>query len=124
SSALQIEWAKSRAKSMHYAEEVDLLQAEMCHVLAFLDWCAAWWTSLVGLQVEGDHALREGHAVYALKQAGYLQGICEHFTHLWSNVPQQLEQVRDEYAEMTMDETEGDEEGAEGEGADVDTGTR
>ncbi|KAF8157610.1 hypothetical protein K438DRAFT_1986399 [Mycena galopus ATCC 62051] len=108
---------------MRCAEEVDLLQEEMRRILAFLDWRAAWWTSLVGLRVEGDDTLREGHAAYALKEAGYLQGICERFTHLWRNVLEKMKQAQEEYAQTTADEMEGEEEDADGEGAGTDTGT-
>jgi hypothetical protein len=46
---LHIEWAKTCAKAMRYAEEVDLLEEETRCVLQFMDWQADWWMSLVGL---------------------------------------------------------------------------
>ncbi|KAF8178176.1 hypothetical protein K438DRAFT_1472910, partial [Mycena galopus ATCC 62051] len=86
---LRIEWAKTRAKSMRYAEEVDLLQEEMRRVLQFLEWRASWWRSRVGLrasQHSHNEALAEGHAAYADKQAGYLAGLREAFASQWVGV--------------------------------------
>ncbi|KAF7358324.1 CxC2 domain-containing protein [Mycena venus] len=68
--AVRIEWAKTRARSMRWAEEVDLLEEEMHHVSAFLRWRSEWWRErmdqrglLAGPQLEGE-------TVYALRQAG------------------------------------------------------
>ena len=41
---LQVEWAKSRARSLRAQEEVLLLKEEMRRVTAFLAWKAKWWT--------------------------------------------------------------------------------
>jgi hypothetical protein len=46
---LRIEWAKTRAKALRYAEEVDLLEEEMRRVLQFLEWRASWWRAQIGL---------------------------------------------------------------------------
>ncbi|KAJ6483366.1 hypothetical protein C8R45DRAFT_784784, partial [Mycena sanguinolenta] len=84
--ALRIEWARTRAKSMRYAEEVDLLQEEMRRVLQFLDWRANWWRSQVGLrttQQSHNEPLAEGHAAYAQKQAGYMAGLRATFAAQW-----------------------------------------
>ncbi|KAJ7891640.1 hypothetical protein B0H14DRAFT_2560696 [Mycena olivaceomarginata] len=89
SEPLRIEWAKTRAKAMRYAEEVDLLEEEMRRVLQFLDWRAEWWQSQVGLRVEKqpEEALREGHAAYAMKQAGVHEddesSLCEELGKAW-----------------------------------------
>ncbi|KAJ7791277.1 hypothetical protein B0H14DRAFT_3567333 [Mycena olivaceomarginata] len=44
--ALHIEWAKTRARAWRWTEEVDLVE-EMRRVLAFLNWKANHWTSLM-----------------------------------------------------------------------------
>ncbi|KAJ7839774.1 hypothetical protein B0H13DRAFT_2417357 [Mycena leptocephala] len=41
--ALRLEWAKTRARAMRYAEEVDLLQEEMRRVVQFMDWRRDSW---------------------------------------------------------------------------------
>ncbi|KAJ7355180.1 hypothetical protein DFH08DRAFT_690485, partial [Mycena albidolilacea] len=123
--ALRIEWAKTRAKAMRYAEEVDLLEEEMRRVLQFLDWRAKWWRGKVGLRAEQQlEALREGHAAYAHKQAGYMDGLRMRFEEEWSSVATLIEGARKRYAEMVADdgaaageEEDEDEEDEEVEGA-------
>ncbi|KAJ7271751.1 hypothetical protein C8J57DRAFT_1226330 [Mycena rebaudengoi] len=41
--ALRIEWAKARARSLQWSEEVDLLEEEMRRITQFLFWHASWW---------------------------------------------------------------------------------
>ncbi|KAJ7898876.1 hypothetical protein B0H14DRAFT_3852958 [Mycena olivaceomarginata] len=114
---LRIEWAKTRAKAMRYAEEVELLEEEMRRVLQFLDWRAKWWSSLVGLRIEqqNEEALREGHA--AFKQAAYMEGLRARFEKQWKDVGSLLETARRLYAEMEVDDNgkEGEEDEAEAE---------
>ncbi|KAG2028626.1 hypothetical protein BDR03DRAFT_818726, partial [Suillus americanus] len=40
---VRVEWCKSRARALRWAEEVDLLQEEMRRVLQFFNWQANWW---------------------------------------------------------------------------------
>jgi hypothetical protein len=103
---------------MHYAEEIDLLEEEMRRVLQFLQWRADWWTSLVGLPAGKQEklALREGHAAYARKQAGYMQGLRDRFEHQWRDVARELEVARESYEAMMLDPEE--EGGALGVGED------
>jgi ABC-type proline/glycine betaine transport system substrate-binding protein len=105
---------------MRYAEEVDLLEEEMRRVLQFLEWRANWWRGRVGLRAEQQpEALREGHAAYAYKQAGYMAGLRTGFKEEWSSVAKLIEGARQRYAEMVADEGaiagEEDEEGGDGE---------
>ncbi|KAJ7794332.1 hypothetical protein B0H14DRAFT_2392601, partial [Mycena olivaceomarginata] len=103
--ALRIEWAKTRAKAMRYAEEVDLLKEEMCRVLQFLGWRAEWWRSLVGLRAESQSpALREGHTVYAHRQAAYMEGLQSRFRSQWRDIDKLLMSARKTYATMLPDE--------------------
>ncbi|KAJ6462254.1 hypothetical protein C8R47DRAFT_1225566 [Mycena vitilis] len=117
---LRIEWAKTRAKAMRYAEEVELLEEEMRRVRHFLDWRAGWWRSQVGLRahLQPDEALREGHAAYAAKQAGYMEALSVRFADNWKDIPRLLEITRAAYATMQPDEE--DEESEEGEVDEVD----
>ncbi|KAJ7698223.1 hypothetical protein B0H14DRAFT_2417944, partial [Mycena olivaceomarginata] len=103
--ALRIEWAKTRAKAMRYAEEVDLLEEEMRRVLQFMDWRADWWMSLVGLRAGvQDEALREGHEAYAVRQAGYMKGIRDRFAAQWKDTAKFIAHAREMYAETKADE--------------------
>ncbi|KAJ6487385.1 hypothetical protein C8R47DRAFT_1177491 [Mycena vitilis] len=116
---LRIEWAKTRAKAMRYREEVDLLEEEMRRVLQFQEWHAGWWRSLVGIRadLQPDAALREGHAAYAHKQAGYMEGLGVRFRGMWKDTVRYIEEARVMYATMDDDETdEGETEDDWGEG--------
>ncbi|KAJ7821478.1 hypothetical protein B0H14DRAFT_3089114 [Mycena olivaceomarginata] len=105
--ALRIEWAKTRAKAMRYAEEVNLLEEEMRRVLQFLGWRAEWWRSLVGLRAESQSpALREGHAAYAHRQAAYMEGLQSRFRSQWRDIDKLLTSARKTYATMLPDEDE------------------
>ncbi|KAJ7653994.1 hypothetical protein DFH06DRAFT_1330093 [Mycena polygramma] len=122
---LRIEWAKTRAKAMRYQEEVDLLEEEMRRVLQFQEWRTEWWRSLVGLRadLQPDAALREGHAAYAHKQAGYMEGIGTRFQAMWKDVPQFLEGIRATYDTMEDEEEEGGEGDEDGVGEGDDGGS-
>ncbi|KAJ7750618.1 hypothetical protein B0H16DRAFT_1318629 [Mycena metata] len=50
--AVRIEWAKTRARSHRWKEEVDLLEEEMARVQRFFVWRAARWREQVGRPVE------------------------------------------------------------------------
>ncbi|KAJ6527489.1 hypothetical protein B0H19DRAFT_969948 [Mycena capillaripes] len=114
----RIEWAKARAKSMRFSEEIDLLEEEMARTLRFMRWCARWWMGLVGLRAAvQDEASREGHAAYARKQSTYMSGIADRFQEMWKDVAQYIELVRAGYSSTEPDddavEEESDEESDE-----------
>lgn len=115
---LRVEWAKTRASGMRYAEEIDLLEEEMRRVVHFLRWRVWWWRSLIGLRsaVQPDAALREGHAAYAEKQALYMEGLAARFEKMWEDVPAFIAMAREDYATMQPEddaEVSGDDEGPE-----------
>jgi hypothetical protein len=85
---------------MRYAEEINLLEEEMQCGLQFLQWRADWWTLLVGLWAgkQEELALREGHAAYARKQVGYMQGLQDRFEHQWRDMAMELEVARESYS--------------------------
>ncbi|KAJ7797037.1 hypothetical protein B0H14DRAFT_3494231 [Mycena olivaceomarginata] len=84
----------------------------------FLQWRADRWTSLVGLRAGKQEklALREGHAAYVRKQAGYMQDLRDRFEHQWRDVARELEVARELYEAMMPDPEE--EGGAPGAGED------
>ncbi|KAJ7763841.1 hypothetical protein B0H16DRAFT_1718472 [Mycena metata] len=67
--AVRIEWAKVRARSHRWREEVDLLEEEIARVRCFLAWRAAHWREQVGRQELPDGPQLEGETAYALRQA-------------------------------------------------------
>ncbi|KAJ6448083.1 hypothetical protein C8R45DRAFT_1128122, partial [Mycena sanguinolenta] len=60
--AVRIEWAKTRARAMRWAEEVDLLEEEMRRVKEFLWWRSHWWTARVDGRQLPAGPQREGEA--------------------------------------------------------------
>jgi len=67
--SMRVEWAKTRARSMRWQEEFEILQEEMRRVLAFFEWKALWWESQATGRKEGDSAVLHGVSAYALKQS-------------------------------------------------------
>jgi hypothetical protein len=95
--ALRLEWAKTRAKSMRWTEEVDLLEVEMWRILQFLRWRRDWWLGLVDLhpEVVGDPSLREGYTAYAHRQAKIHDGLRQRFESDWTDVAALIETHHD-----------------------------
>ncbi|KAJ7898155.1 hypothetical protein B0H14DRAFT_3424516 [Mycena olivaceomarginata] len=105
--ALWIEWARVRAKAMHYTEETDLLEEEMRRVLQFFQWRGDWWRARVGLRAAWqDQTLQEGHASYALKQAAYQDGMRAGFEKQWRALAGLVADLRAACAEVKVDEEE------------------
>ena len=81
--ALRVEWAKARARSLRWSEEVMLLKEEMRRVRKTLDWKASWWDD----RQEGwsglDAAASEGVKAYAARQARIQRDLHARFTRLW-----------------------------------------
>ena len=81
--ALRVEWAKARARSLRWSEEVMLLKEEMRRVRKTLDWKASWWDD----RQEGwsglDAAASEGVKAYAARQARIQRDLHTRFTRLW-----------------------------------------
>jgi hypothetical protein len=81
--ALRVEWAKARARSLRWSEEVMLLKEEMRRVRKTLEWKASWWDD----RQEGwsglDAAASEGVKAYAARQARIQRELHARFTRLW-----------------------------------------
>ncbi|KAJ7079699.1 hypothetical protein C8R44DRAFT_754580 [Mycena epipterygia] len=86
--SLRIEWARTRARCMRWAEEVDLLEEEMRRILQFLRWEAGWWLSQVGRRGLEEGPQAEGEAAYALRQSGLRSAHCEKFAEMWTDLPE------------------------------------
>ncbi|KAJ7094134.1 hypothetical protein C8R44DRAFT_645647, partial [Mycena epipterygia] len=80
--ALRIEWAKTRARSLQWLEEVDLLEEEMRHIEQFLRWRSGWWENQVGRKGLEDGPQREGDTAW--RQAKLQRELCESFCKVWT----------------------------------------
>ena len=112
--ALRIEWAKTRARSLRWSEEVDLLEEEMRRILRFLTWRADWWEGQVGRRCLPDGPELEGETAYAMRQAAVQSGLHRSFALKWETLPELIRKGRagedlgdDEW------ESDGEEEGEE-----------
>ncbi|KAL0565292.1 hypothetical protein V5O48_016736 [Marasmius crinis-equi] len=105
---LRAEWCKSRARVMRAKEEVMMLQEEMQRGLRYLDWAAARWDELAGLEdLTVSGGTREGRRAYAHSQAAVQRGLRDSFQRQWKSALQD-----DGENEVDDDGDDGD-EGAE-----------
>ncbi|KAJ6449962.1 hypothetical protein C8R45DRAFT_1114370 [Mycena sanguinolenta] len=92
--AVRIEWAKTRARAMRWAEEVDLLEEEIRRVNQFLRWRSDWWTGkLNGRQLPAGPQ-REGEAAYATRQAAIYATMAAEFAKEWEGLAAVIERGR------------------------------
>ncbi|TRM57974.1 hypothetical protein BD626DRAFT_411071, partial [Schizophyllum amplum] len=82
--AVRVEWAKARARSERWREEVDILKEEMRRVLRFLQWRVGWWKTRAAFQADVDPAGRAGIQAYAQRQAHLMQQLQTAFHATWS----------------------------------------
>ncbi|TRM58840.1 hypothetical protein BD626DRAFT_409846, partial [Schizophyllum amplum] len=82
--AVRVEWAKARARSERWTEEVDILKEEMRRVLRFLGWRATWWDVRAAFTATLDPAGRAGIRAYALRQAHLMRRLRTTFHVTWS----------------------------------------
>ncbi|KAF8066857.1 hypothetical protein FPV67DRAFT_1670328 [Lyophyllum atratum] len=66
---LWIEWCRARARAMRWAEKVELLQEEMCRILATLSWKAGWWLEQQCRRMGLDSMTMEGVVAYSQQWA-------------------------------------------------------
>ena len=107
-SAVRIEWAKTRARSMRWREEVDLLEEEMRRVRAFLRWRSGWWSERVGQKVLPPGPQLEGETAYALRQAAIQAQLADEFERDWKDLADLIRQGRD--GTLVVDDSEEKEE--------------
>ncbi|KAL1739833.1 hypothetical protein HDZ31DRAFT_48707, partial [Schizophyllum fasciatum] len=81
--AVRVEWAKARARSERWHEEVDITE-EMRRVLRSLWWQASCWEEHSFFQAELDLAGRAGVCAYALRQADLYLWLEAAFYVTWS----------------------------------------
>ncbi|TRM57177.1 hypothetical protein BD626DRAFT_412511 [Schizophyllum amplum] len=82
--AVRVEWAKARARSEHWHEEVNILKEEMRRVLRYLQWRTVWWETRATFLADLDPAGRAGVQAYAKRQAHLMQQMQGAFYATWS----------------------------------------
>ncbi|KAG1800102.1 uncharacterized protein BJ212DRAFT_1305358 [Suillus subaureus] len=87
SDAMCIEWCKAHAHANQWSEEVELLQEEMHHVLAFFDWHVAWWVECATSKTWLRPIENEGAVAYAHWQAAIQRMMHDHCSSIWSVIP-------------------------------------
>ncbi|KAJ7688528.1 hypothetical protein B0H14DRAFT_3533268 [Mycena olivaceomarginata] len=92
--AVRIEWAKTRARAMRWAEEVDLLEEEMRRIVEFLRWRAGWWKERVNMRGLPEGPQREGETAYAMHQANIQATLASEFLAEWAGLAQLIEDAR------------------------------
>ncbi|KAJ7256755.1 hypothetical protein C8J57DRAFT_1650145 [Mycena rebaudengoi] len=91
--ALRIEWAKARARSLRWLEEVQLLEEEMRRIQQFLLWHGKWWREQVGRR-DVDAVQKEGDTAYALRQAVLKETLAARFKEKWGGVEELIRKGR------------------------------
>ncbi|KAJ7733908.1 hypothetical protein B0H16DRAFT_1327784 [Mycena metata] len=92
--AVRIEWAKVRARSHRWREEVDLLEEEMGRVVRFFFWRAEEWSAQVGRKGLVDGPQLEGETAYARRQAAVQLGLAESCAGEWQALPDLIRRAR------------------------------
>lgn len=85
--ALRVEWCKARARAHRWEEEVQLLQEEMCCIVAFLDWQAGWWDMQGPRRAFNSLQAGEGALAYAQRQANLRRQMVIHIKSVWAANP-------------------------------------
>jgi hypothetical protein len=68
-----------------WIEEVQLLQEEMCRVLAFCEHRAKWWDQLESARTNVFLDVQDGARAYAAKQAIILRNRAKAFATMWAS---------------------------------------
>lgn len=86
---LRAEWAKSRAHTIHWTEEVLLLREEMRRCLQYLQYRADWWARRSTLRQDAaaspglEKGLAEGLVAYAREQQVFQSQLAKSFLKIW-----------------------------------------
>ncbi|KAJ7772385.1 hypothetical protein B0H16DRAFT_1305461, partial [Mycena metata] len=120
--AVRIEWAKVRARSMQWQEEVDLLEEEMGRVVRFFFWRAEQWKAQVGRNGHAEGPQLEGETAYALRQAAVQMELAEECAEDWEALPELIRRGR--AGELDEDDVMGEAQGLrdESDGSDEEDG--
>jgi hypothetical protein len=85
-----VEWAKARACTIRFGEEVDLLQEEMRRTLQWLLVRSQWWITRSSRDTWSSKITsvpsQNGHVAYAYRQAAIYRGLGVKFAKMWASV--------------------------------------
>ena len=81
--SIRVEWAKTRARSMRWSEEFDIVQEEMRRVLAWFEWRVSWWENLASIRQDGNPEILDGSSAYAFKQANIARHMAARCAAAW-----------------------------------------
>ncbi|KAK7028741.1 hypothetical protein R3P38DRAFT_2937983 [Favolaschia claudopus] len=104
--AVRIEWAKTRARAMRWAEEVDLLEEELRRIDQFLQWRAEWWIAQINRRALADLPQLEGETAYAIRQASIQRTLAAEFTDEWKGLGGLIERGRSGHLEEAAEESD------------------
>lgn len=71
---MRVEWAKMRARSHRWTEEVLLLTEEMRRIIVYCDWKSRWWLNQGTRRSNTTPELANGLSAYAMKQSNMYKG--------------------------------------------------
>lgn len=83
STALRVQWAKSKASARSWADDVRLLVEEMCRVEAATRHIADRWTRESKLRLTAPSELQEGLAAYAFRHAAMEESLASKWAEQW-----------------------------------------
>ncbi|KAJ3550384.1 hypothetical protein NMY22_g526 [Coprinellus aureogranulatus] len=99
-SARKIEWAKSRARSHRYQEEILIVKEEMMRTLRFLLWKEGQWALRAGALAGAGQVLTpehsEGVRAYAARQGSMCRAFYDSFRTKWSKVGELIDRTKRE----------------------------
>lgn len=84
---LRSEWARTRARSLRWKEEVLLCEEEMRRILAYFDWDAARWEERAR-SARGDKPadIQAGLRAYAFRKASQWRALARKFGEAWKPI--------------------------------------
>ncbi|KAL0573338.1 hypothetical protein V5O48_008616 [Marasmius crinis-equi] len=118
---MRIEWSKSWARKRRWAEELALVDEEMCRTLVTLQHDAEQWKGLAAVEggLEVDGALTEGIRAFAFEQATIRETLAFNFQALWAR-PDPPVKVRVAVGDISDGEMEAESEEEDSEDEDDD----
>ncbi len=81
--ALRIEWARARARTDRWTEEVALLSEEMRQTLVYFAKRAEWWEKRATMRNGADAPLTQGLCAYAFEHAEMYRSMGQAFRDVW-----------------------------------------
>src|SRR5277367_6836379 len=90
---LRVEWAKTRARSERWREDIRLLEEEMRRSLEFTWWLSNWWLSQASRRTDIAPHVAEGLRAYAVEQSNVEQRRAIRWTTQWAAVRERASAV-------------------------------